>query len=77
MRFSLNYEVCKCRHVTLGEIVYAIKELKASSLEEITKLTDAGSVCGACISAKKDINEQKLELYIEDILKQLKVDKNG
>lgn len=32
-------------------------------------MTDAGSSCGCCKSAKYDIGEQKMELYLDEILK--------
>ena len=66
--FPHSYEVCKCKHVTLGEIIYAIKEKGATSIDEIGKLTDAGTSCQCCQSPKTDIGEEKMELYISQIL---------
>ena len=66
--FSNSYIVCKCNLVSLGEIVYAIKEKKASTIEDIKKFTDAGSSCGCCISKELDLNEKKMDLYIVQIL---------
>ena len=35
-KFPHSYEVCNCKHVTLGEIIFAIKEKGAKSIEEAT-----------------------------------------
>ncbi len=67
--FHFSHRVCDCKKVTLGEIVHAIKEQSAKTLEDIENLTDAGSACGCCKSAKDDFGSPKMELYIEDILK--------
>ncbi|AXK48917.1 (2Fe-2S)-binding protein [Aliarcobacter trophiarum LMG 25534] len=67
--FSHSYIVCECKQVSLGEIIFAIKEKGAKTLEDIEDMTDAGGSCGCCKSAKNDIGEQKMQLYIEDILK--------
>lgn len=67
--FHFSHRVCDCKKVTLGEIVHAIKEQGAKTLEDIENLTDAGSACGCCKSAKDDFGSPKMELYIEDILK--------
>lgn len=67
-KFHHSYEVCKCKHVTLGEIIYAIKEKGADSIEKIGELTDAGTSCSCCQSETKDIGEEKMELYIDKIL---------
>ncbi len=71
-RFYHSYEVCKCKHVTLGEIVYSIKEKGANSMETVAKITDAGTACKCCQSKDKDIGSEKLELYVEDILNKFK-----
>lgn len=72
--YPMSFEVCKCKHVSLGEIIYAIKEKNADSIEKIKNLTDAGSACGSCVCEDDDIGEEKLELYIEDILKKINND---
>ena len=41
--FHHSFEVCTCKRVTLGEIVYAIKEKNAKTLEDLGNLTDAGT----------------------------------
>jgi len=68
-KFHHSYEVCRCKHVSLGEIVYAIKNSGAKTIEDVGRITDAGTSCKCCQSSKRDIGEEKLELYIEDILK--------
>jgi NAD(P)H-nitrite reductase large subunit len=68
-KFHFSHKVCNCKNVTLGEIVCAIKEKNAKTIEDIKDLTDAGTACGCCISKEKDFGNPKMELYIEDILK--------
>jgi len=67
--FQHTYEVCNCKKVSLGEIIHAIKEQKAKSIEDIGKITDAGTACGCCKSLEDDFGNPKMELYIEKILK--------
>ncbi|TLP36259.1 (2Fe-2S)-binding protein [Arcobacter arenosus] len=67
-KFHHSYEVCKCKHVTLGEIIYAIKERDALTIEKIGELTDAGTCCKCCQSEEKDIGSEKMELYLTQIL---------
>ncbi|QKF82197.1 (2Fe-2S)-binding protein [Halarcobacter ebronensis] len=66
--FPHSFEVCRCRAVTLGEIIHAIKERGANSIESIGELTDAGTSCKCCQSEEKDIGEEKMELYIKQIV---------
>jgi len=67
-RFHHSYEVCKCKHVSLGEVIFSIKEKNARTLQEISDFTDAGSSCKCCQSEEKDIGEEKLELYLDQII---------
>jgi NAD(P)H-nitrite reductase large subunit len=69
--FGYNYQVCSCNNVTLGEIVYAIEYKGAKTIEEIGKITDAGTTCGCCKSKKYDFREPKMKLYIDQILEKL------
>lgn len=71
-RFHHSYEVCNCKHVSLGEILHAIKENNANTIEEIGDKTDAGTCCGCCISEEKDFGEEKMELYLTTILDKFK-----
>ena len=66
--FPHSFEVCTCKHVTLGEIIYAIKEKGAKSLEDIGNITEAGTCCKSCKNSQSDIGVEKMELYIETIL---------
>jgi bacterioferritin-associated ferredoxin len=66
--FPHSYEVCTCKHVTLGEIIYAIKEKKARNLEDLANLTDAGTCCKSCKNPQSDIGVEKMELYLDEIL---------
>ncbi len=67
-KFHHSYEVCKCKHVTLGEIIHAIKERDANTLEKLGELTDAGTCCKCCQSEEKDIGSEKMELHLTQIL---------
>jgi bacterioferritin-associated ferredoxin len=66
--FPHSYEVCTCKHVTLGEIICAIKEKNAKTLDELGNLTDAGTCCKSCRNPQSDIGVEKMELYLEEIL---------
>ena len=66
--FPHSFEVCTCKHVTLGEIIHAIKEKDAKTLEDLERLTDAGSCCKSCKNPQSDIGVEKMELYLEEIL---------
>lgn len=67
--FPHSYIVCECKQVSLGEIIFAIKEKGAKNLEDLAKITDAGTSCGCCRSKECDIGEQKMNLYLSEILK--------
>jgi len=67
-QFPHSYEVCTCKHVTLGEIIHAVKERDADSLEKIGDLTDAGTCCKCCRSSENDFGTEKMELYLTQIL---------
>ena len=67
--FSHSYIVCNCKQVSLGEVIFAIKEKGAKTLDNLEDLTDAGSSCGCCKSNEDDIGEQKMELYLDEIIK--------
>ncbi|WP_417326556.1 (2Fe-2S)-binding protein [Halarcobacter sp.] len=66
--FPHSFEVCKCKHVTLGEVIHSIKERDAKSIDEIGNLTDAGTCCKCCQSSEKDFGTEKMELYLEEIV---------
>lgn len=66
--FHHSHVVCTCKNVILGEIIYAIKEKNAKTLEDLAELTDAGSCCGSCVNAQSDIGAEKMDLYLEEIL---------
>ncbi len=70
--FPHSYEVCKCKHVTLGEVIHSIKENGANSLDEIGEMTDAGTCCKSCKSPEDDIGVEKMELYLTQILNKFK-----
>lgn len=66
-QFQHSFEVCGCKHVSLGEIIHAIKEKGAKDLNDIKEFTDAGSSCGCCKSKADDFTG-KQELFIEEII---------
>ena len=67
-KFPHSYEVCTCKHVTLGEIIHAVKERDANTIEKLGELTDAGTCCKCCRSSETDIGAEKMELYLVEIL---------
>lgn len=71
-KFHHSFEVCKCRHVSLGEIMFAIKDKNAKTLKDLALLTDAGTSCKCCIKKDLDIGEEKKELYLTQILNKFK-----
>jgi len=66
--FHYSHKVCSCKNVTLGEIIHAIKEQGAKSIEDIGDMTDAGTACGCCKCEADDFGDPKMELYVEQIL---------
>ncbi len=57
--------VCNCNAVTKGEIVKAIKEKGAKTLEDIQALTKASTSCGSCA----EIVERILREYVKEKIK--------
>ena len=68
-KFKYSYIVCECKKVSLGEILHAIDKNGAKTVKDIQDMTDAGTACKCCISKDNDFGENKMQLYIEDILK--------
>jgi len=66
--FQYSHIVCNCKHVTLGEIICAIKDRSAKSIEDIGAITDAGTACGCCKSKEDDFGTPKMELYLNQII---------
>lgn len=60
--FEENDFVCRHLQLTKGDIVRVIREKNLSSFTEIQDETDAGTVCGTCVSDIEDILEEELEL---------------
>jgi len=57
--------VCNCNAVTKGEIVKAIKEKGAKTLEDIQTLTKASTSCGSCA----ELVERILREYVKEKIK--------
>ena len=53
--------ICNCLNVTSGMIKDAVDN-GASTLEEVQKITGAGTVCGSCLDNVRRLTEQ----YIAD-----------
>ena len=66
--FSKSNQGCMCKQVTLGEIVHAIQDQGARTLDDLERLTEAGGSCGCCKSPEDDFGEEKMELYLTQVL---------
>ena len=69
-KFDLDYNVCECFDVTLGELLDAIKNGN-NTLELLMDATDAGTACELCRSVEIDEDGDR-ELHLEEILKFVK-----
>lgn len=54
---NLDEVICFCQNVTSGMIKDAVNN-GAATLEEVQKITGAGTVCGSCIDRVKQLVEQ-------------------
>ena len=65
--------VCKCFHLSQDDIISAIKKHNIKDVEELSKITQAGSACGQCIGELNKIfeklNEKKPISKVQMILK--------
>lgn len=65
--------VCKCYHISEENIIEAIKKHNIKNVEELSKITQAGSACGQCISELgkliDKLNEKKSMSKVQLILK--------
>ena len=52
--------VCFCMNITREEIVDAIKNKDAKTVDDITEITEAGSGCGGCIATIEEILDEEL-----------------
>jgi nitrite reductase (NADH) large subunit len=52
--------ICSCKNVTKGDICRAIEIHGLTSLDDVKKITKAGTGCGGCLSVVKDIFETEL-----------------
>jgi len=68
--FSLDYIVCECFDVTLGEIINSIKAGN-STLEDLMDDTDAGTACKLCQSEEIDEDNDR-DLHLTTILAHFK-----
>ena len=63
---DLDYEVCLCMNITLGEIITAIKDGE-DTVEKLMDSTEAGTACELCQSCSIDEDEDR-ELHLDEIL---------
>lgn len=65
--------ICKCFHLSEEDIISAIKKHNIKTVEELSKVTQAGSACGQCISELGKLiektNEKKPMSKVQMILK--------
>ena len=66
--FSLDYEVCNCKKITLGHILTTIETKSANTLGKIQEITGAGSECRNCMFEEADTSKLKKKIYCKDIL---------
>jgi len=69
-KFDLDYTVCECVDVTLGEILEAIKA-GHNTMETLMDETDAGTACELCQSCEIDEDKDR-ELHLDEILAYVK-----
>ena len=65
-KFDLDYNVCECFDVTLGELLDTIKA-GHNTLEALMEKTDAGTACELCQSCEIDENGDRA-LHLDEIL---------
>ena len=65
-KFELDYNVCECFDVTLGELLDAIKA-GHNTMEDLMNETDAGTACELCQSCEIDEDGDR-ELHLDEIL---------
>ncbi len=53
---DLDYTICKCRGVKIGEIVNSVKSGN-DSFDKVKKDTTLGTGCGGCVSKAQTITE--------------------
>lgn len=71
-KIPLDTIICTCREVTLGEIVYAIKEKSKNTIKGICEVTDAGVCCKSCITKDNEIRSVNSSgLYLDIILRKV------
>jgi NAD(P)H-nitrite reductase large subunit len=55
---DLEEMICPCFDLTKGDILKAIKEHNITSVEELSEVTGAGTICGACLYELEEIVEE-------------------
>jgi|AntRauTorcE11897_2_1112592.scaffolds.fasta_scaffold00001_310 NAD(P)H-nitrite reductase large subunit len=55
---DLNEVICPCYGLTKKDLIKSIKENNITSVEELSEVTSAGNICGACIGDLEDLVEE-------------------
>ena len=55
---DMNEVICPCYDLTLKDLVDAIKENDITTVEELSNITGAGNICGACVYELEEIVEK-------------------
>ena len=71
--YRLDSIICTCREVSLGELIYTIKDRDANTIDDISRLSDAGVCCKSCVSECNEIRLNiPIPLYLDTILTKIK-----
>lgn len=63
--------ICSCESITKGEILGAVREKNISNLDELKKVTKAGTCCGGCVPLLKDLMLSSMKadgIYIREVI---------
>ena len=66
--FSLDYEVCNCKKITINDIFTVIRTKEANTLGKIQELTSLGTQCRCCMFKEADTSKLKKKIYAKDVL---------
>lgn len=65
--FDSDYIVCSCSNTSLAEIIYAIQAQKATTIDDLIFLSDAGSICKCCTNKEDDYTDRK-KIFLSELL---------
>jgi len=58
---NLDEVICPCYDLTKKDLIEAIKKHKIKTVEELSEITGAGTICGACIYELEELVEKYKE----------------